>query len=289
MKYISRILRRQSLQYAHCFQTQMFKIYIDKYIKKFQKLLTPNAIEHPELLDHIKKNQIYVDDLLCYINHHKSHIQNILSELYCVNKPIKSTNQIYYHPAYECVRDKIDTVIFIQVKNSCSNHKSKIEIENPMIELFIINVCRMASALRQGFVHSDVVAKAKSTEHWIERMPIFAASSLMIFTMKLIMNIYVVYTTSFSYICVLDTVVSLMVCGVAIFMVYMRVPQSICAEAKRAASDTYIQFKTNLHLMFLNSSEDHIYHEYFNQVTKNFVSGISSDKCVFIDKPDAWI
>lgn len=270
MRWLRKYIREKSIRYATEFQTRMFNMYINKFVRKFVKLLTANDDEHPELSEYIMLNQTLIQELCVYVRMHRNEIIKLLLYYYCMNKPIQSTYQIYYHDAYTNVRFRVDEQIQSLIRQNFYTSLPENYMANPFIDLFIRCLCSIASELRKGFFHSDIIAKTKTTEHWIERMPVYMLCSCVILIMKVIMDTYVVYTTVFSYMYVVDVVVSTTICGTALYLVFLRVPQSICAEAKRAASDTYIVHKTNLHIYFLEQTGKTNKNNYFEEIVANF-------------------
>lgn len=269
MRSLHKYIRETSSRYAAKFQSQMFNMYIRKFVRKFIKLLTHNEDEHPELSEYVKVNHTLIQELCIYVRMHRDDIIRLLVYYYCMNKPIQSSYQVYYHEAYSGVRHIVDDKIQKMIRQNFYTSLPENYLSNPFIDLFIRCICSIASDLRKGFFHSDIIAKTKTTEHWIERMPVYMLCSIIILVMKVFIDTYVIYTTVFSYLYVADIFVSMSICGTATYLVFLRVPQSICAEAKRAASDTYIFHKTNLHIYFLEQTGKLNKKNYFDGIVSN--------------------
>ena len=268
---IGKILRKTSIHYAHTNQKKMFIIYINKYITKFTKFLTVNEKEHPELIEFIIANRENITEFMSYSRVFRADIVDTLLKYYCSNNPMKNTRNIYYHDSYESVRDNVDTTIR---KNMTALNPNIIQ-SNIVVQLFLTNICCFSSSLRQGFVLSDVTAKTKTTEHWVERIPPLLFISFTILFMKLYIVFYN-FRGEVAPILVVDVMVTIIACVSALILVYLRVPQAICADAKRSASDTYIKFKIDLHLDFLNKSSESTRKKYFQNMEREFAR-VSSD------------
>jgi hypothetical protein len=243
---------------------------MNKFANKFEKLLTPNLTEHPEMFDYIQNNNYRIQELKVYIQMHKAEIMKMLFCFHCMRKSIKSTDQVFYLDGYSDVRQRVDSKImhFVQ-ENFYNKTLPQSYMENQFIDLFIRSMCNMASDLRKGFFHSEIVAKTKITEHWVERIPVIFVCSFILLFMKISGDVYVIYLTNFSYMVLIDIMSSVFVCFVALYLVFLRVPQSINAEAKHAASDTYILHKANLHLLFLKQSGKTNESEYFDRIVES--------------------
>ena len=68
----------------------------------------------------------------------------------------------------------------------------------------------------------------------------------------------------------IDILVSFCVGTIAVFLIYMRVPQSIFADAKKSASEVYIQQKSQLHLNILNETSLENIEKYYEIVYNDF-------------------
>jgi len=269
MRWIQKFIRNKSNRYALDFQENMFTIYMNKFATKFEKLLTQNVTERPELVEYIRNNHDRIQELKIYMNMHKAEIMKTLFYFHCMRKSIKSTDQIFYLDAYSDVRKRVDSKILHLVHENFYRTLPQSYLENHFIELFIMSMCNMASELRKGFFHSELVAKTKITEHWVERIPVIFVCSFILLFMKIAGDVYVIYVTNFSYLFLIDIIASVFVCFVALYLVFLRVPQSIYAEAKHAASDTYILHKTNLHLLFLKQSGKKNETQYFDRIVES--------------------
>lgn len=266
---ISKKLREISIKYTYDYQHKVFKIYLEKFIKKFIKLLTNHKSEHDELLPYINIHQNEINVLHAYLNIYKVDIIKLLTYYYCINRNNSSKNRIYYFDQYELVRKRVDSNIrHLLYLNFMDNLPDQYKL-NVIIHLFLNNLCQLASSMRYGFLISDITAKTKTTEHWISRLPLFLICSIVIIFGKsynyMLNNVHIEYT----YI-IADTLVSLGMGTIAIFLIYMRVPQSIYADAKKSASDIYIYQKTLLHFNILNETSQENVEKYFDKVYNEF-------------------
>lgn len=243
-KRFDRWARRRTIRYAHEYQRTMFSMYITKYINKYLKLLTPDAIEYPDLFEYVSNN----DELrtLCTIIRQKqNHIVDVLVEGYCSNRSFESTYQNYYCQ-FEVMRTHIDQLLADKVR--------QLFTDDPLVHEAANDVCEVAAALRRGFVHSETTAKAKVTEHWVERLPPLILFSVVSLMLKASNIGYAMMTWGFDAWDFVELFTHVYMCMVAIYMVFLRVSQSIYADAKKSSSDVYIERKTRLHLALLRKA-----------------------------------
>jgi hypothetical protein len=268
--YITKLLRNISIKYCYAYQNKVFKIYLKKYIKKYEKLLTNHKNEHNELLPYL---DVHADDIkvfCAYLRLYKDDIIKLLTYYYCINRQTSSKYRIYYLEQYKTVRERIDeTIKHLVYVNFIDNLPVQYKT-NDIIRFFLDKSCEVASLMRYGFLVSDVTAKTKTTEHWISRLPLFLICTVLIVIGKSYM--YIWFNDNEYMFIIFDVLTSVCVGIIAIFLVFMRVPQSIYADAKKSASDVYIVQKTKLHFYLLNQTTETNVVKYYNQVYDDFFS-----------------
>lgn len=244
-------------------------MYLEKFVRKFIKLLTNKKGEHDELLPYINLHQNEIKVLLAYLNMYQVDIVKLLTYYYCIKRKVSSKNRIYYLEQYKHVRERVDGnirhLLYLNFMESLPEQYK----QNVIIHLFLNSVCQMATSMRYGFLISDITAKTKTTEHWISRLPLFLACSIVVLIGKSYIYIVSNERTGYAYI-VIDILVSFCVGTIAVFLIYMRVPQSIFADAKKSASEVYIQQKSQLHLNILNETSLENIEKYYEIVYNDF-------------------
>lgn len=249
--------RRTAQRMARAYQRMMFDIYIRKYIKKHIKLRVKDPQEHPELVEYVHKHTKECDIVVALLKEHQDRIVASLCEVYCDNPKASMT---FYHYAYTPVRAMLrehamDRVYEILPMKECC-----------VVEV-IDNVVTMADDLRYGFMVSDNVAKSKIREHWIERPPPMIGFLCLVMIIRFFSFFFDSSFDAEDHLYILLTLMSL---G-SIYLVYLRVPQSICAEAKKNAQEKYFNYKTHLHLELLKSISIDALDSHMKAECKNYV------------------
>jgi len=244
-KHFDRWARRRSIRYTHIYQRTVFGIYITKYINKYIKLLTPDALGCPELFEYVSNNED-ARTMCTVIRKKRWQVINTLLSGYCSSRPPESTHQNHYSQ-YDVVRKQVDDIMLTRMKQV-------MEDNGLFTQEFTLNVCEVAAALRQSFVHSETTAKAKVAEHWVERMPPLILFSLVSLVLKMSNIGYAMSKWGFDVWDFVDLFTHVYMCLVAVYLVFLRVPQSIYADAKKSSSNVYIDCKTSLHLHFLRKA-----------------------------------
>lgn len=249
--------RRSAQRMARAYQRMMFDIYIRKYIKKHIKLRVKDPQERPELVEYVNKHSKECDIVIALLKEHQERIVASLREVYCDNPKASMT---FYHYTYAPVRAMLrehamDRVYEIVPMRECC------------VAEVIDDVVTMADDLRYGFMVSDNVAKSKIREHWIERPPPVICFLCLVMTIRFFSFFFDNTFDTEDHLYILLTLMSM---G-SIYLVYLRVPQSICAEAKKNAQEKYFNYKTQLHLMLLKSISKDALDSYMNDECKNYV------------------
>jgi hypothetical protein len=223
----------------------MFVVYLTKYVKKHVKLRTRDAHEHAELIPYIERYADRCERVVSYLREHQKDVVVALRDAFCVG----STKWSYYHPRYAPLR-RI-------VRDRAWHHmvRDVLPIGDTEINIVLEDIVDMAADLRFGFVASDTTAKTKIREHWIQRPPPLALFVLIVISLRVFFG---TYTNNF-HVFGLEDAMYLIFTGVGLtsmYMLYLRVPQCICAEAKKSAQEVYANHKTNLHLNLLGAHGD---------------------------------
>jgi hypothetical protein len=236
--------RRHAQRMAIRYQRTMFVVYLTKYVKKHVKLRTRDAAEHAELIPYIERYADRCERVVSYLREHQKDLIVALRDAFCVGATTKGS---YYHPRYaplrRIVRDRARTSVVRDTANDTEIHT------------VLEDIVDMAADLRFGFVASDTVAKTKIREHWIQRPPPLALFVLIVLSLRVFFG---TYTKSF-HVFGLEDAMYLIFTGMGLtsmYMLYLRVPQCICAEAKKSAQEVYANHKTNLHLNLLDAHGD---------------------------------
>jgi len=238
--------RRHAQRMAIRYQRTMFVVYLTKYVKKHVKLRTRDVAEHAELIPYIERYADQCERVVSYLREHQKDLVVALRDAFCVGATTKGSSY-YYHPRYAPLRRLVRDRAWAHVVRDTANDTE--------IHTVLEDIIDMAADLRFGFVTSDNVAKTKIREHWIQRPPPLALFVLIVLSLRVFFG---TYTKSF-HVFGLEDAMYLIFTGMGLtsmYMLYLRVPQSICAEAKKSAQEVYANHKTNLHLNLLDAHGD---------------------------------
>jgi hypothetical protein len=258
-----KIYRKKAQLIANKYQTQTFIKYIKKYMKKHCKLRTINMQETPELSHLIHINQYEYQYIIYFIQNNYENICNDLVNFYCKNKPTLSKYLFIYKPQYHNIRNSIDKECLQQMLHKYPINQDCIYI--------IQDIVSFASKLRNGFNISDVTAKTKIKEHWIERAPVLLLFTFFLLSIKLIHDVKVIILLEANIWTAIDIFISLFTFITAMYMVYLRVPQSICADANKAAGEIYFDSKVELHHSLLIQCDENTIKSYNNNIITDII------------------
>lgn len=236
--------RRHAQSITFRYQRMMFTVYLTKYVKKHVKLRTRDSQEHPELLAYIDQYSSQCAAITLHLSANVDGIVSALCDAFCVDSKGKMT---YYHPRYaparRIVRDRATEMLASRIPSSreCAN--------------VMEDIVDMAEALRFGFAASDTAAKTKIREHWIQRPPHIAFFVVVVIMLRVFFGIYTNNFQSFDTEDVMYLIFTVLGLS-SIYMVYLRVPQSICAEAKKSAQEVYMKYKIDLQFQLLDDHGD---------------------------------
>jgi len=205
----------------------VFLMYFEKYVNKYTKYMRQNQLETPDLIPFIESNQNEIDILMNFIQINRQEIMNNFQKVNLSN-------------ITRCKRDANDELIFKFNKIFVA---FKTIDQTWLYKKFTSDVSHFALVLHKGIYENEQTAKQKVVEHWIERLPIVIGLS---FT-TLLLKLSKFYFFNNLFWDGLDIFTHCYVFIVIIYMVYLRVPQCIFADAKQRARCQYIEFKTNLY------------------------------------------
>lgn len=232
---LRKYLYKYAYYYTHKCQKTFFYLYLKKYIKKHRKYRTINE-EYHILTKLIVDNQVSFDN---DNNLLKKYENSIIDYLYKENLRLYSLSRsnytldsiIDYHQPY--IIEKMCVHLNFNIDTRCIKD----------IILFSIN-------LRRVFFNSEVTAKSKVQEHWIARLPFFIFCVSCILILKLT-DISYNNNTNIHIKIVLYLSVYLM----SIFLVFIRVHQSIIADTKKNLSEVYYKSKKLLYKRLIIETE----------------------------------
>tara|TARA_B100000497_G_scaffold127769_2_gene170833 strand:+ start:3124 stop:3981 length:858 start_codon:yes stop_codon:yes gene_type:complete len=237
--------RRHAQRMAIRYQRSMFVVYLTKYVKKHMKLRTRDAAEHAELIPYIERYVDRCERVVSYLREHQKDLIVALRDAFCVGLTTKGSSY-YYHPRYAPLRRIVRDRARIHVMRDTRDTEIRAVLED---------IVAMAADLRFGFVASDTAAKTKIREHWIQRPPPLALFIFIVLSLRVFFGTYTKDFHAFG----LEDAMYLIFTGMGLtsmYMLYLRVPQCICAEAKKSAQEVYANHKTNLHLNLLDAHGD---------------------------------
>lgn len=226
-------LYKLAYTYAEYCQRRFFFIYVDKYIKKHIKLKTKNLEEYSVLSRLIERKEKKFEIDRTFLKNNKTHIINYL---YIENNRLYKLGKMDYtagwaidyhdHDILDHIMHDINSVIYTNETTSKS----------------LKNIVYFASKLRLSFFYSEITAKAKVQEHWIERLPIYFFCVTSIYTMQVLDHIY--YHEEILY---LKLILYSYVYVVSIFLVILRLCQSVSADTKKCFGEIYYKSKKQLY------------------------------------------
>ena len=232
-----KLLYKYAYGYAHKCQKTFFYIYLKKYIKKHRKFRTINDKEYDILSQLIIDNQISFNDENFILKQSETYIVDYLykenQRLYLLSRSNYTMDLlIEYHQPYI-------------IENMYSYLHLGLNFDTNFDTQCIKDVIIFSTNLRRVFFNSEITAKSKVQEHWISRLPFFTFCVSCILVMKLIDSIF--FSQSYIYI---KIVLYLTIYLISIFLVFIRVHQSIIADTKKHMSEVYYKSKKQLYKNF---------------------------------------
>lgn len=232
-----KFLYRYAYGYAHECQKTFFYIYLKKYIKKHRKFRTINDDEYDILSQLIIDNQVSFNDENFILKQSENYIVNYLykenQRLYLLSRSNYTIDLlIEYHQPYI-------------IENMFSYLHLALNFDTNLDTQCIKDVIIFSTNLRRVFLNSEITAKSKVQEHWISRLPFFTFCVSCILVLKLIDSIF--FSQSYIYI---KIVLYLTIYLISIFLVFIRVHQSIIADTKKHMSEVYYKSKKELYKNF---------------------------------------
>lgn len=202
----------------------------------------------------------------------------IIDELIRINNEVyKFCKNCYALNMYvEKEEDEMNNDIVIYLKTRLN----MLDDFNEEFEKILKQTVSFSTDVRIGYIQSDITAKTKIQEHLINRLPIylFCVTSLLIFKL-----IEISVQPKYDYIFMKVTIL-IFVYFTSIYMIYLRVYQSVMADAKKSASDVYKKRKKSLYNCFVNEANNESYGDVrntlINCIYKHKKTEIDNSSCV---------
>ena len=269
LRQVKKQLYSNVYNYASVCQILFFDYYMKKYLKKQIKFRTVNRLENPEL---VELNNIRREEY----NYCKQVINN------CKNIIIKELGQLNMH-VYKLSKKNyaIDLYLykheFDLIEDTALYLRNRLELRhqfNDELNKILKDSVEFSFDLRKGFGVSDTTAKTKIQEHLFSRMPIFAFSVTGLLLLK-IMEMLIEKQTEYL---MLKIVILAFVYVSSLYLIYLRVFQSVKAESKKAASEQYKKSKRRLYENFVKSLPNQNDNLINNDVIKQTILQYVNDK-----------
>lgn len=242
-----------------------FKIYLKKYFKKHIKFRTVNVLEYHGLLEMITKNKQTIDSTLEVLLEHKEYILNTLTEVVVSIRDVSSLDyQAQYYLLDNC--QHIKEGLMRQISQSI---KTEYDKQKPIGNVLDSRIDELLSIILRDLIDftidsvkkfdvANTTAKTKIHEHLVSRMPIFIICITYVLLFKLI-DLYISDDMYKGW----KILVMLKVYVLSIYLVYMRIYQSIRADTKRLSSDMYKTYKKKLFgtLMVFKNQDYNVYEQ----------------------------
>jgi len=249
---VKKKLYNRVYDYASICQNIFCKYYLEKYLKKHIKLRTVNGLEYKELVDiNILNKEKYYECKNLIVE--KKGI--IIDELIRINTKLYKSSKMSY--VLDMYIEKYENDINNTIVSYLKNRLDLLYNFNDEFEKVLKQTVDFSVDVRKGYKVSDITAKTKIHEHLISRLPIyvFCVTGLLIFKL-----VEIVLAEDYDYI-VMKVIILIFVYFTSIYMIYLRVYQSVMADAKKSSSDIYKKKKRELYNCFVNeaNSDSHEY------------------------------
>ena len=268
--WLKKKLYNRVYDYASRCQNIFCKYYLEKYLKKHIKFRTLNVLEYKELVDLNTVNKEKYDECKKLIKEKK---QMITEELIRINNELYKYSKISY--TLDMYIDRYENDMNNTIVSYLKNRLDMLDNFNDEFDKVLKQTVDFSVDVRKGYIVSDITAKTKIQEHLISRLPIyvFCVTSLLIFKI-----IEIVLEQNYNYI-VMKVTILIFVYFTSIYMIYLRVYQSVMADAKKSASDIYKKRKKALYTCFVNEANI----ESYEHVRDQLVNCIYKQKKTEID------
>ena len=247
LNWIKKKIYNRVYDYASNCQKIFCKYYLEKYLKKHIKFRTVNTLEYKELVDwNIVNKEKY--DKCKYLIEEKKWI--IIEELIRINNELYKLSKTSY--ALDMYIEKEEKDMNNEIVIYLKTRLNLLDNFNDEFEKVLKQTVDFSADIRKGYVVSDITAKTKIQEHLISRLPIyvFCVTSLLIFKL-----IEIVLQQNYDYVA-MKVIILVFVYFTSIYMIYLRVYQSVMADAKKSASDIYKKRKKTLYNYFVNEAKN---------------------------------
>ena len=250
LNLIKKKLYNRIYDYASICQNIFCKYYLEKYLKKHIKFRTINELDYKELIDMNIINKDKYDECKKLIVEKKG---IIIDELIRINTELYKYSKNSY--ALDMYMERYESDMNNTIVSFLKNRLDLLESFNEEFEKVLKQTVDFSVDVRKGYIVSDITAKTKIQEHLISRLPIyvFCVTSLLIFKL-----IEIVLQQNYDYV-VIKVTILIFVYLTSIYMIYLRVYQSVMADAKKSASDIYKKRKRKLYNWFVNESNSESY------------------------------
>ena len=259
IKILLKYVYNRVYQYTVQCQLQFFRIYLKKYIKKHTKFRKKNPIEYKSLVTY----NIHHEEEFQYINYLlEENLEDIIRMLCDFINRINNVSKSSYDGKcfVDWDRDVLITSITDRLYLVVNPTKFTFDIEAVLYDLVLYSFAHYNT-----FHLSIITAKTKIHEHLVSRLPVFVMFVTILMLLKTI-ELYIDKNMEFFWI-------KLSIMGVAfatsIYLVYLRVYQSIRADTKRLASDVYIKYKYRLYQKMLEKYYNYGAPEYYAKIFGN--------------------
>ena len=247
LNWIKKKIYNRVYDYASNCQNIFCKYYLEKYLKKHIKFRTVNTLEYKELVDLNTVNKEKYDECKKLIEEKRG---IIIQELIRINNELYKFSKMSYALDMYIEKEEINMnntiVTYLKTRLDLLDHF------NDEFDKVLNQTVDFSTNVRKGYVVSDITAKTKIQEHLISRLPIyvFCVTSLLIFKL-----IEIMLEQNYDYI-VMKVTILIFVYFTSIYMIYLRVYQSVMADAKKSASDIYKKRKKTLYNYFVNKARN---------------------------------
>lgn len=241
LKRIRKRLYRIAYWYAARCQRIYFFVYMEKYITKHIKLRTRNEKEYSLLCTVIDRNNTKFSKDISLLNAHKN---DLIKRLYEESYRIYKLSRVDYTAGWA-----IDFHYHALLATTIDALRTDMPIDDLDIDV-LKDIVMFSDILRKAFFNSEITAKAKVQEHWVERLPMFVSCLSVVYLVQLVDMLYVQRTWA-----ILKVSLYTYAYVVSIYLVCMRVFQSISADTKKTFSELYYRTKKQLYKsMVLNEN-----------------------------------
>lgn len=236
IRQLQKYIYHRVYRYTETCHRTFFRVYLRKYIKKHIKFRTINKLEFAELCcanDEMVQTYETCGVLL------DQNTAAIVDELLRANTYLSSLASSRY--ALELFIENHKHYLAIEVAARLKTPDASSCEYNDAVD----DITMFSFDLRDRLSQTHITAKMKIHEHLVSRMPIYFVCVTGLLIMKLV-DLLLYWSRLF----MLQLSIMVFVYVVSIYMVYLRVFQSVVADTKKVASEQYKIAKRKLYLRF---------------------------------------